>query len=93
MKKFLLLASMCLVTTAVYANGGVVYFRGALVKAPCATSASDLAYYASNQRAYQAARNVQSGPSCSGMDNTLSLSKIRVVNEDGGADMISVAYN
>ncbi|MFC3625164.1 hypothetical protein ACFOKJ_03260 [Vogesella amnigena] len=94
MKKFLLLAiPMCLTATATYANGGVIHFRGALVKAPCETNASDLAYYAANNRAYLAARKVQSGPSCAGMDNTQFVSKARVVSEDGTADVISVAYN
>lgn len=94
MKKILLLAiPMCLLATTSHANGGVIYFRGALVKAPCEADANDLAVYAANSRAYQAARKVPSEPSCAGMDNTQFVSKARVVSEDGTADVISVAYN
>lgn len=94
MKKLLFLAiPMYLVASTAYADGGVINFHGALVKAPCEANANELAMYATNNRAYLAARKVQSGPSCSGMDNTQFVSKARVVDEDGTADVISVAYN
>ncbi|AOZ51949.1 hypothetical protein [Chromobacterium vaccinii] len=82
---------------AMASNGGTVNFSGSIVKEPCAQNSSTLLSYAQNPRQYQAARKMASGQSCSGMDNTQSLS-IAAVNMAGSTaqsngQLVTIVYN
>ncbi|AVG16236.1 hypothetical protein LQR31_07370 [Chromobacterium vaccinii] len=82
---------------AMASNGGTVNFSGSIVKEPCAQNSSTLLSYAQNPRQYQAARKMASGQSCSGMDNTQSLS-IAAVNMTGSTtqsngQLVTIVYN
>ncbi|SCK25811.1 hypothetical protein [Vogesella sp. LIG4] len=88
-----LVAATLLPAMAAHADGGVIFFQGALVKPPCNANADVLAQVAGNPRAYQQARKLPSGPSCSGMDNTQFVSRAKVQGTDGISDLVTVAYN
>ncbi|WP_434629531.1 hypothetical protein [Chromobacterium sp. CV08] len=78
-------------------SGGTVSFNGSIVKEPCAESNSNLLSYALNPRQYQAARKVASGQSCSGMDNTqsLSIASVNMVGTSTHSDgqLVTIVYN
>ncbi|OHX14198.1 hypothetical protein BI347_12285 [Chromobacterium sphagni] len=78
-------------------DGGTVSLNGSIVREPCAETGSNLLNYAMNPRQYQAARKVASSRSCSGIDNTQSLS-ISAINMTGATtyssgQLVTVVYN
>ncbi|OWY38507.1 hypothetical protein CEK28_12785 [Xenophilus sp. AP218F] len=76
------------------AQGGVIGFSGSIVKEPCAQETSALARYASHPQLYQAARKVSSGPTCSGLDNTQSVTISRVkTSQSAEGQIVTVVYN
>ncbi|OQS43096.1 MULTISPECIES: hypothetical protein [Chromobacterium] len=76
------------------AQGGVIGFSGAIVKEPCAQEASTLVRYSSHPQLYQAARKISSGPTCSGMDNTQSVTISNVkTSQFTEGQIVTVVYN
>ena len=96
MKKMIgvLIAVACLQANVASAdNGGRIDVSGQIAKSPCAIPASTLLAYASQPRLYQAARLQASGPSCSGMDNTRSLTLSQVPGATAGTGIVIIVYN
>ncbi|WP_293762384.1 hypothetical protein [uncultured Aquitalea sp.] len=77
------------------AEGGTISFTGTIVKEPCAQAGNTLVSYATQPRLYAAARKVSSGPSCSGMDNTqsLTLSALSMNTTTSSGQVVTVVYN
>jgi type 1 fimbria pilin len=96
MKKMIgvMIALACLQANVAKAdNGGRIDFSGQIAKSPCAIPAATLVAYASQPRLYQAARQQASGPSCSGMDNTQSLTLSKVQGAATGNGIVNIVYN
>ncbi|OQS44569.1 hypothetical protein [Chromobacterium haemolyticum] len=79
---------------ALAAQDGVIGFSGAIVKEPCTQEASTLVRYASHPQLYQAARKISSGPTCSGLDNTQSVTISNVkTSQSAEGQTVTVVYN
>jgi|GEM_PF-5119222 len=84
------------------ANGGTIYFHGAIVNTPCSITAETWLNYAQHPASYQVARNAPASPSCAGASSTQSVKLSRYTAQTvSGTEMsaspakaiVTVVYN